>query len=216
MLGGYWFIHDLFFATIAIYGLIKFLKKRVWIGIVCGLALCTLLKYFEMDFFRLINPRFFMVVSIMLAGYCFKQYKKPLIFNSRWGFVPLLLLVVCSFERGVCLQNFRFGDILPYFILSIVGSLFLTSLADRITRIDDTKSFQYIGKNTMAILTWHFLSFKLVTLLRINVEGLPLEKLTSFPVIKGGLWWIAYLIVGIAVPLGISKLSNYANDIIRK
>lgn len=216
MLGGYWFIHDLFFATIAIYVLIKFLKKRVWIGIVCGLALCTLLMYFEMDFFRLINPRFFMVVSIMLAGYCFKFYKKPLILNSYGEICALLLLVACSFGRGVCLLNFRFWDILPYFILSIVGSLFLTSLGDRITRIDDTKSFQYIGKNTMAILTWHFLSFKLITLLRITVEGLPLEELTSFPVIKGGYWWIAYLIAGIAVPLGISKLSNYANDIIRK
>ena len=112
--------------------------------------------------------------------------------------------------------NFRFWDILPYFGLSVVGSLFLTSLGDRITRIDDIKSFQYIGKRTMAILTWHFLSLKLVTLLRITVEGLPLEELTSFPVIKGGYWWIAYLIIGIAVPLGISKLSNYANDIIRK
>ena len=121
-----------------------------------------------------------------------------------------------SFGRGVCMLNFRFWDILPYFGLSVVGSLFLTSLGDRITRIDDIKSFQYIGKRTMAILTWHFLSLKLVTLLRITVEGLPLEELTSFPVIKGGYWWIAYLIIGIAVPLGISKLSNYANDIIRK
>lgn len=216
MLGGYWFIHDLFFATIVIYVLIKFLKNKVWIGIISCLALCAFLKYYEIDFLRLINPRFFMVVSIMLAGYCFKFYKKTLILNSKGVICALFLLVVCSFGRGICLLNFKFWDIIPYFMLSIVGSLFLTSVGDRITKIDDSKSFQYIGKNTMSILTWHFLSFKIITLLRIIVENRSIDELTSFPVILGGYWWIAYTVIGIVIPLGISKLSNYAKHIIKK
>lgn len=216
MLGGFWFIHDLFSATIVIYVLIKFLENKVWIGIICSLALCAFLKYYEIDFLRLINPRFLMVISIMLVGYCFKLYKKPVVIGTRAVIGALFLLVVCSFGRGICLLNFTFLDIIPYFIISIVGSLFLTTIGDKITRINGSKTIQYIGKNTMAILTWHFLSFKLITLFRIIVEDRSIDDLASFPVILGGYWWIAYTAIGIVIPLGASKLSDYSKHIIKK
>lgn len=55
------------------------------------------------------------------------------------------------------------------------------------------------------MLTWHFLSFKIVSLLIITIYSLPMTRLADFPVInelaiKG--WWILYVIVGVSIPLG--------------
>lgn len=217
MLGGYWFVHDLFFATIAIYVLIKLLKKKVWTGIICCLLFCAFLKYYEIDFLRLINPRFLLVVSIMLAGYCFKYYKKSIIFVSMGGAISAFaLLIVCSLGRFVCLQKFNLGDIPSYFVLSIIGSILLITLAAKLVRYDRCFHFKYMGKNTMAILTWHFLCFKLITFLRIIVEDRSIDELTTFPVITGGNWWIPYTVVGVLFPLGIAYLSKIIKSYINK
>ena len=47
-----------------------------------------------------------------------------------------------------------------------------------------TKALDFIGKNTLTILTWHFLAFKLVSLSIIGIYDLPIERLAEFPVIK--------------------------------
>ena len=66
------------------------------------------------------------------------------------------------------------------------------------------KCIVFIGDHTMEVLTWHFLSLKLVSLLLISIYELPIKQLSEFPVIEtyahNG-WWIAYLIVGVAIPV---------------
>ena len=67
--------------------------------------------------------------------------------------------------------------------------------------------FNFIGKNTLTILTWHLLAFKVVSLMIIYIYELPMKRLAEFPVIleyshKG--WWIVYFIVAILVTGGIA------------
>ena len=71
----------------------------------------------------------------------------------------------------------------------------------------------------MAILTWHFLSFKIVSLLVIAVYGIDGERLAEFPVIheytnRG--WFVLYLIVGISVPLAIDYLLRSIKNVVSK
>ena len=68
----------------------------------------------------------------------------------------------------------------------------------------------YIGKNTFNILTFHFISFKVVTLLIIIIDGLPLEKMAAFPVIPNdsNFLWIAYTFAGVTLPLIIGEIIN--------
>lgn len=65
-----------------------------------------------------------------------------------------------------------------------------------------------IGNNTLPILTWHMLCFKIVSILIINFYGLPMARLAEFPVIeeysKQG-WFLLYFLVGVLVPLWMSK-----------
>lgn len=68
--------------------------------------------------------------------------------------------------------------------------------------------FNYIGNKTLYILTFHFLSFKLVSYIFIRLKGLPITDLSLFPVLQDmNSWmWIIYTIVGIVVPLIIWEL----------
>ena len=71
------------------------------------------------------------------------------------------------------------------------------------------KTLSYIGNRTLDILTWHFLSFKVVSLLIILVYGLSIHRLGEFPVIleysRNG-WWLLYTIMGVVTPLLIVEL----------
>lgn len=67
----------------------------------------------------------------------------------------------------------------------------------------------YVGNNTLTVLTWHFLCFKIVSLVIILVYNLPIEQLACFPIIpEYASWWIAYFVVGTGVPLAILGLQQ--------
>ena len=56
----------------------------------------------------------------------------------------------------------------------------------------------------MAILIWHFLCFKIVTLFILILRGDTLLKVAMFPTITDNapnMYWIFYVIVGVTVPL---------------
>lgn len=107
-------------------------------------------------------------------------------------------------------SNKRF---IPYIITAVLASWSFYSLFDKMKSSQGicAKILDFIGKNTLTILTWHFLAFKLVSLLIIGIYGLPIERLAEFPVIteysKQG-WWIAYFIVAMVVTCGIAYFNK--------
>lgn len=93
-----------------------------------------------------------------------------------------------------------------YIITTVLATWSFYSLFERITIPDGyvSKLTKFIGNNTLVILTWHFLSFKIVSLTIILIYELPIECLAEFPVVaeyaKQG-WWIAYFLIGTFAPL---------------
>ena len=62
--------------------------------------------------------------------------------------------------------------------------------------------FSTLGRATMPIVILHFLAFKLVTWLGLLAAGGESYLLAAFPIyFTGGLWWVAYTAVGLALPL---------------
>ena len=60
----------------------------------------------------------------------------------------------------------------------------------------------FIGNHTLTILTWHFLCFKVVTLLIILLYGLPMDQLEVLPIIEEQAaqgWWMVYALAGVCV-----------------
>ena len=76
----------------------------------------------------------------------------------------------------------------------------------------------YIGKNTLNILIFHFISFKLVSLGIIMANGEPFERLAEFPVLTlhNNFMWILYTIIGVAMPLLIGKVMKKCEHIFNK
>lgn len=104
------------------------------------------------------------------------------------------------------LLDFTYLHIVPYTISALAGIFLVFHIA---CKTDDQngriKNFLCnAGNNTLVILTWHFLCFKLVSLLIILFYGLSIKRLAEFPVIeeythKG--WFVVYFLVGVCVPL---------------
>lgn len=66
------------------------------------------------------------------------------------------------------------------------------------------RALTFCGDNTLYILVFHFLSFKLVSLLKIWYYDLPITHIGSHPVVHehaDDLFWIAYTVAGVVLPL---------------
>ncbi len=60
-----------------------------------------------------------------------------------------------------------------------------------------------LGKNSIDIVIWHFIAFRLCVLLQLYLDGKPMKEVFSCGPrynTQGG-WWLLYLAVGIIVPL---------------
>ena len=65
--------------------------------------------------------------------------------------------------------------------------------------------FVCIGQNTLAVVILHFLCFKLVSYIGVLINKQQLFLVAAFPVLYcGGVWWIAYLLSGLVIPVFLS------------
>ncbi len=76
--------------------------------------------------------------------------------------------------------------------------------------------FCYLGQHTISILFLHLLSFKIITYLQVIIYHKEMYYLAAFPVLynEHG-WFLAYLVVGLTVPILISLIVHQIWGIIR-
>lgn len=111
------------------------------------------------------------------------------------------------------MQNCSNKVIIPYCICAIMGSIVTMQIGNRLSFIVNEKLKQmliYVGEHTIAILTWHFVCFKIVSLFIVKLENLPIEMIGSFPIILGAhpIWVVPYTIIGLLLPLLIDYCST--------
>ena len=114
------------------------------------------------------------------------------------------MLGAILWPTGIIIDNYMY--VLPYIISAIAGIIMIMEFSKIIlTNQMLAKLFTFIGNHTLAILTWHFLSFKLVSFIAIIYYKLPMQTLTSFPIINSfvnnNIWICLYFIIGITLPL---------------
>lgn len=96
------------------------------------------------------------------------------------------------------------------YVGAIAGSIGVLIFSSRLRSPRIRKFLMFCGESTILILVWHFLSFKLLTYILINIHGLPASELTAFPVHKGLAihYWPMYVLFGLVIPLGIQISYN--------
>lgn len=212
LLGGFWFLKELLYASvIAILSmkLITMLKKRLDNKTLISLSLLfTVLAYLaSIAPFKIptIGSKTLLATAYFIAGYAFKSINFE---NSRTlltGIAGILLTIITSFFFNENTDVMGIA-LFKYFAISVIASIstiyISKSIKGRAMHIMD-----YVGKYTLEILTFHFISFKMVSLLVIAFCGLPIKQLADFPVIYTGndFLWIGYTLAGVALPIIIGR-----------
>lgn len=147
----------------------------------------------------------------MIGGYIYKR--SGFSYECHFGIIlpiSVVLITVGSVYWHGDMLTVEHYNLIPYCFTAIVGSLMILSLCHLLEKKNlISKSLSYAGNRTLDILTWHFLSFKAVSLIIIMLYGLSIHQLGEFPIIKEYShkgWWLVYTFGGVFIPLLIEKI----------
>lgn len=149
-------------------------------------------------------------------GYLCKGYQKK--FDSKKVKVLFLLLaimvvVAIAWTLPSSMPTMETKAVIPYVIAASLASTSIFMFCQWLVKYESYLGsiLNYIGMHTIEILTWHFLLFKLVSLLIVNIYRLPINSIASFPTIQEYScqgWWIAYTMVGVFIPVLGAYIKN--------
>ncbi|MBO7577381.1 MAG: acyltransferase family protein [Prevotella sp.] len=211
LLGGYWFMNSLLWGSLFFFIVLKVIKNS-FVGAMFLLVITFAFSFFQWraPFFD-ISAREFLASFFLMAGHCFAVHQIKSVFS--WSICGLSFIVVAlgSVLMAASMLHFNHLTLIPYVICALSGIIVTFSISDHIQKHDGCpiRILIYCGNHTLDILTWHFLAFKLVSLLIVMVFGLQFARLAELPVIHGFSiigWWILYTIVGISIPLLVRYL----------
>lgn len=98
----------------------------------------------------------------------------------------------------------------------IVGFSFTYNVADLLRRILPLKKIlDFIGENTICIFGFHLLAFKLVSMLKVGLYGLPWLMVGCYPVVntpEGAWFWMLYATFGAGLPLLFVYIVRYCKE----
>ena len=217
LLGGYWFLRVLFYTSFMGYAFFRLLRKET--SQIIGL----ILLYLSVLLFSLPESlsSFWQTISLScLATIFFIVGKKLSVYKlaTKVWFAMACLGGVLFFSRinPVGMTTREPISLTLYILGALLGILMTKNVSSYVSRVSWlSRLLVYVGNNTLPILTWHFLSFKLVSLLMIKVYGLPINMLACFPVIPelaNSSWWLAYAMVGLIGSLGMSAMLNLLGE----
>ena len=132
----------------------------------------------------------------------------------------IILCALCRFGSiGLGLNNIH-GTVF-YCIATLSGLVLVWSVASllgyMIVDSNKGKIVFYISRHSMSIIFWHFLSFKIVTLIQIFIYKAPMYYLACFPVARSNhFWWIAYSIIGVFIPVLMTYILEKAKNFLTK
>lgn len=211
LLGGYWFIKELFIGAFISFLVFKYIKNLYYGGaILLLLAILLSLADFYVPFFNICS-RSFLASFFIVMGRCYKLFWGK---TDTWyyTFVFASCVFVGSIYFGASMLRYETFHIIPYSGCAILGTIMMLNISHSISQRNNlvTSLLLFIGSHTLEILTWHFLSFKIVSLLLVVLYGLPLEMISQFPVIesKASSFWILYTMVGVGFPICILYLKS--------
>lgn len=216
--GAFWFIITLMVLSI-VYCIIDFAIKSITKGklnlLIQGVVSVVFLSIGYM--FSLSGHSFaglervFSYYFLFFIGYVFKKHgissmqRKAYIRAITFVGCLAILLILNNFG-SISLDSNSYVNPIYFLVASCAGWQLLYETSLFLCKINVIKKLlACIGRNTMAVVILHFLCFKIVSYIGVIYNGLPLCLVAAFPILfKGGVWWIAYLIIGLTLPFVLS------------
>ena len=221
LLGGFWFLISLFWSSIITLIGFHLLEKwhrlqpsMILIQVVFLLIIAVSLNFISIKIPQQLHEQTLIATAFFMMGYIFKTLK--LLNKSSLKIASLCLTIpaffAISLNWSMSLKGFY---IIPYFFVALLGTIGVLGLSVRLSHCKGADILVYIGNKTLYILIYHFLAFKLVSLLYIRYNNLPIEYLSQFPTLNGSpsYLWVGYSIIGIIIPLIIWKVFSKIQNI---
>lgn len=214
--GALWFLQTLFFATV-LYGVVQFILQRMFskdyviLGMQGIISIVFLLVGYYCSVHGITAKHLDRVMScywMLFAGYAIRQYAlMDKLFEKMnkviCAFFSTIILVISLSFGKVSLNANMYPNPLFLVVVSIVGWVLLYAVADILSGDHFIGRFlQYISMHSIPVIALHFLSFKIVTAICVQVTGMAHYMLAAFPVLSFQWYWcIFYMIVGLGLPL---------------
>lgn len=227
LLGAYWFLNTLFGASLLFYAFRRVAGGKWTVVILLTGSAVSLLQIPYIGFQRIIFRMFF-AGTYMALGHLFSDISA---FNAKTPVsmvtVGILAVLVAVGELFLPheMTDATLLTLLPCILVALAGILMLLGLSQWLLTASNRLAVKlshildFIGNHTLPILTWHFLCFKIITLLIIMLYGLPIEHLEAFPILERQAtqgWWFLYALAGISVAYFSHKVSAIWRSLIIK
>lgn len=222
--GAFWFFVVLIFVAIG-YSIIVYIsnklnnKKLIHWGVLICFCLGCIMRY---DIFYNI-PRFSPALTLILfyhMGNITYSLRDKFKFNNIYISILSLAGLLVLYNFGTLSMN---KNIFPNPFFLILSSLLGIYFVFYISKIICNKVYiltnilTYIGKNTLPIIAFHLFSFKIVMLLQLYFGAITFNQLA---ILNGAgnnnIWYIFYVIVGVAFPLLINNFIQRTKNVLSK
>lgn len=220
--GAFWFFRALFVASLlylAVFKLYDFAAKRCgrdwrrWtIPVAVTLTALLLAVWKTSEGLRVTNLvqggyRDIMGMFFFGCGYLWRQLRQY--YKPTWRTTLLLFVVVAVFSVHAPAGMPWRGSLVECLSLpvpAVCGVLMVYNVSCYINHIGGLpRTFLvYCGNNTLYVLVFHFLAFKIARAMKICYYGLDRAQNGCHPVIQvhsDDLFWIVYTVCGVAIPL---------------
>lgn len=124
----------------------------------------------------------------------------------KWSyfFTAFICVIGFSFINKVDMAHNTYTYFSLFILSSICGSYTILFVSEKVNR---NSILEYIGKKSLSIMMFHFLSFVIINLVIVLLYALPIDRILDYPTIKEyRWWWLLYSVVGVIIPLFIDKI----------
>lgn len=211
MLGGFWFIRELFYASFIFYFIRRFGSINIWT--ILMVITTIILKYTDIHvpYWGMNYKTFLATIFLTLGYYSSERFKIEKYFEkNKYLIISFICVAIYAYFFPHTMDNVSYIHIIPYLLFGFAGiyaTMATSHLINKHSNVSNKKLWVFAGNNSFTILTWHFLSFKLISLLIIYIYNQDNNKLSQFPIIKEEAlkgWWIFYAAIGFSAPLIIA------------
>ncbi len=217
LLGAFWFLRSLFIANVLFFisiWLSKKISSKYHLYIHTSIIISYIIISYLLNQKQYILPlnigKDIMIVVLLHLGYLTRKYCIDQFFSNK------ILIASSTFAIGIIsiyykinIVEGKFGNPFIFLLASSLGCIMTLGFASYLEKSIFKNLLLYVGNNTMVIMAFHFLAFKLVSLLIITLNNLNINLLASFPVLTGSnYYWLLYSIIGVSIPICYNILSE--------
>ena len=216
ILGAAWFLCTLFYSEIIIHLCLRLFKIKLNHIIIAlffvSLGIIGFTCLLPMFLSRVLIAVFFIYLGYISKSIDFKRLASRYLLIILW-IVGLLTICLCSIKYYSSYSSNIFPNIIVSIVNSIVGSCLIISfsffICKRTIRIKAIIS--YLGKNTIGIVFFQFIGFRIINVIIVLVYNLNKEHCYDFPVnydYNNMFWCVWYVISGIVFSILLYAIYN--------